>query len=158
MNISWQTWTKFTVKYLCTIEVSRNRLIDWSVGHWSQPQCPSFFPEVQKLQTFILLTECWVFNVECWSSRVWLSNCILEIITWPMKESKFQEFQEAWPIKQEKDQTWIRQYQSKDNKGKGLETSVILYQTCSHRLPHRAVFLVFPEIALLCASTSFDYC
>ena len=65
-GLSWQTWTKFTVKYLCTIEVSRNRLIDWSVGHWSQPQCPSFFPEVQKLQTFILLTECWVFNVECW--------------------------------------------------------------------------------------------
>ena len=75
-----------------------------------------------------------------------------------MKESKFKEFQEAWSMKQEKDQTWIRQYQSKDNKGKGLETSVILYQPCSHRLPHRAVFLVFPEIALLCASTSFDYC
>ena len=29
------------------------------------------------------------------SSCVWLSNCIPEIITWPMKESKFQEFQEA---------------------------------------------------------------
>ena len=78
------------------------------------------------------------------SSCVWLSNCILEIITWPMKESKFQEFQEAWTMKQEKDQTWIRKWQSKDNKGKGLETLVILYQPCSHRLPHRDCVSCFP--------------
>ena len=80
------------------------------------------------------------------SSRVWLSNCILEIITWPMKESKFQEFQEAWSMKQEKDQTWIRKWQSKDNKGKGLETFVILYQPCSHRPPHKGYVSCFPAL------------
>ena len=40
-----------------------------------------------------------------YSSNVWISNCIPEIITWPMKESKFQEFQGACFMKQEKDQT-----------------------------------------------------
>ena len=34
-------------------------------GHWSESQCPSFFPKAQKLQTFILLIERWVFNLEC---------------------------------------------------------------------------------------------
>ena len=34
-------------------------------GHWSESQCLSFFPEAQKLQTFILLIERWVFNLEC---------------------------------------------------------------------------------------------
>ena len=40
-----------------------------------------------------------------YSSSVWLSNCIPESITLPMKESKFQEFQGACFMKQEKDQT-----------------------------------------------------
>ena len=80
------------------------------------------------------------------SSSVWLLNCILEIITWPMKESKFQEFQETWSMKQEKDQAWIRKWQSKDNKGKGLETLVILYQPCSHRLSHKGCFSCFTAV------------
>ena len=37
-----------------------------------------------------------------------------------MKKRKFQEFQEAWPMKQENDQPWIRKEVSKKDKGKGL--------------------------------------
>ena len=35
-------------------------------GDGSESQSPSLFPVVQKIQTFILLNECWVFNLECW--------------------------------------------------------------------------------------------
>ena len=35
-------------------------------GHGSEYQCPSLFLAVQKIQTLILLNECWVFNLECW--------------------------------------------------------------------------------------------
>ena len=135
------------MKNLCTVEVSRIRLIDWSIGHWSQSQCHSLFPECRIYKPVLssLSVEYSILSFGN-SSSVWLSNCILEIITWPMKESKFQEFQETWSMKQEKDQAWIRKWQSKDNKRKGLETLVILYQPCSHRLSHKGCFSCFTAV------------
>ena len=78
------------------------------------------------------------------SSCVLLSNCIPEIITWPMKESKIQEFQKTWSVTQEKEHRYIIKYQSKDNRGKGLETFLIFYQPCSHRIPHKGCVSCFP--------------
>ena len=105
-------------------------------AHPSSPRCRNYEPLFSSLSVEYSVLSVW------YSSSVWLSNCIPEIITWPMKESKFQEFQEAWSMKQEKDQTWIRKWQSKDNKGRGLETFVIFYQPCSHRLPNKGCFLL----------------
>ena len=52
-------------------EVSRNRLIDWIIGHWSlasgdwsQSQCPFLSPEVQKEKN--LYSSHWVLSVEYW--------------------------------------------------------------------------------------------
>mgnify|MGYP006996382009 CR=1 FL=1 len=131
--------------FLCTVEVSRNRLTDWITDQNlsalpSSPRCTNYKPLFSSLSV-----ENSVLSVGN-SSRVWLSNCLLEIITWPMKESKFQEFQETWSMKQEKDQAWIRKWQSKDNKRKGLETLVILYQPCSHRLSHKGCFSCFTAV------------
>ena len=65
-------------------------------GHWSESQCLSLFPEGRNYKPLFssLSVEYSILSV-WYSSSVWLSNCIPEIITWPMKESKFQEFQEA---------------------------------------------------------------
>ena len=54
------------------------------------------------------------------------------------------EFEETWYMKQEKKQTWIRKYQSKDSQGKGLEAFLILSQPCSRRLPHKGCVSCFP--------------
>ena len=37
-----------------------------AIGDWFESQCPSLFPEVQKLHTFIVLIECWVLRNERW--------------------------------------------------------------------------------------------
>ena len=37
-----------------------------AIGDWFESQCPSLFPEVQKLHTFIVLNECWVLRNERW--------------------------------------------------------------------------------------------
>ena len=55
----------------------------------SSPRCRNYKPLFSLLSAEYLILSVW------YSSSVWLSNCIPEIITWPMKESKFQEFQEA---------------------------------------------------------------
>ena len=80
------------------------------------------------------------------SSGVWLSNCIPEIITWPMKESKFQEFQEAWSVKQEKEQTWIRKYQSKDNKKRAWRLSYIVSTLFPQATPQGLCYLLSLEL------------
>ena len=36
------------------------------IGHWFGSQCPSLFPEVQKLYNLIVLIECWVLRNERW--------------------------------------------------------------------------------------------
>ena len=68
----------------------------------SSPRCRNYEPLFSSLSVEYSILSVW------YSSSVWLSNCIPEIITWPMKQNTFQEFQEACFMKQEKDQTWKR--------------------------------------------------
>ena len=68
----------------------------------SSPRCRNYEPLFSSLSVEYSVLSVW------YSSSVWLSNCIPEIITWPMKQNTFQEFQEACFMKQEKDQTWKR--------------------------------------------------
>ena len=60
------------------------------IGHWSESEGPSLFPKVPKYKPLFSSPR---VEYSIWSvgnsSAVWLSNCIPEIITWPMKESKF---------------------------------------------------------------------
>ena len=41
-------------------------IVSLAIGDWFESQCPSLFPEVQKLHTFIVLNECWVLRNERW--------------------------------------------------------------------------------------------
>ena len=85
-----------------------------ATGHWpvvtdlslSALSSPQRYRKKKPL-FFSLSIKCWVLSVGNLST-VWFLRCALETIMWPMKESEFQEFQEAWSMKQDKDQTWIR--------------------------------------------------
>ena len=85
-----------------------------AAGHWPVVTAPSLSalssPQrygKYKPLFFSLSINCWILSVGD-SSAVWFLYFAPETVTWPMKESKFQEFQEAWSMKQDKDQTWIR--------------------------------------------------
>ena len=130
------------------VQVSIKRLMEGIIGHWSESQCPSLFCEVRNYKpSFSSLSVEYSISSVGNSSGVWLSNCIPEIITWPMKESKFQEFQEAWSVKQEKEQTWIRKYQSKDNKKRAWRLSLYCISLAPTGYPTRAMFLAFSAAA-----------
>ena len=64
-----------------------------------------------------------------------------------MKESKFQDFQKIWSMKQEKEQTWIRKYQSKDNKKRAWRLSLYCINLVPTGYPTRAMLIAFPGAA-----------
>ena len=53
-------------KYLCTVEVSRNRLIDWSIGVWSLIwiSVPVLLP--RGAETTNLYSPHWVLSIQSW--------------------------------------------------------------------------------------------
>ena len=148
-------------KYLCTVEVSRNRLLDWSigVGHWSESQCPSLFPEMQKLWTFILLIECWVFSFEC---LVLLQCVVIELysrnhhLTYETEYiSRVSGGLLQWNRKRLK--------HGKDNNSQKTTRErawrLLLYciSLAPTGYPTGTVFLAFQAAVLLCGSISLDY-
>ena len=86
---------------------------------------------------------------------------ILWVVSWLHKERKFREFQEAWAMKQDKDQIRIKcmnnKIKVKRGQVKGLETLLILSQPRSHETG--TVFVVFLQLlcsVVLCLSTYFN--
>ena len=80
-----------------------------AAGHWPVVTAPSLSAlsspqRYGKYKPLFSSLNMYVGN----SCSVWFSSCLKEINSSPMKKRKFQEFQEAWPMKQENDQPWIR--------------------------------------------------
>ena len=133
------------MKYLCPVEVSSNRFIDWIICHWSESQCPSVIPKVQNLQTCIVLTECGVFNTEFWQ---FLQCMVIKLYSgnhhltyereqiWRVSGGLVHETGKVSNTDKKMTVFWLQ--------GKGLEISVILYQPCSHRLPKKGYVSFFP--------------
>ena len=84
----------------------RNRLIDWIIGHRWLMSISVPFSLLRGAITTNLYSPFWVFvlviPVLCFSC------CLMKIIFSSVKGSKLQKFQEAWSMKQENDQLWIR--------------------------------------------------
>ena len=53
-------------KYLCTVEVSRNRLIDWSIGVWSLIWISVPVPLPRDAETMNLYSPHWVLSIQFW--------------------------------------------------------------------------------------------
>ena len=134
-------------------------LIDWVIGHWPELQCPSFFPEVQKLQTFILLTECWVFNLECWQfllcvviklysryHHLTYEREYISRVSGGLGDGNKKRIKHGWDNNSQK---------TTRERARSLSLCCIsLAPTVYHT---RAELLAFPAVALLCGSASFDY-
>ena len=53
-------------KYLCTVEVSRNRLLDWSIGVWSLIWISVPVPLPRDAETMNLYSPHWVLSIQSW--------------------------------------------------------------------------------------------
>ena len=129
------------------------------IGHWSESQYPSLFRKVQKIQTFILLTECWVFNLECWQFllcmvvKLYSGNHHLAYereqisrVSGGLGNGNRKKIKHEWDNNSQKttrERAW----------------SLLLYciSFAPTGYPTRAELLAFPAVAFLCGSTSFDY-
>ena len=58
------TCTRFTMKYLCTVEVSRKILIEWIIGLWSLIWISVPFPLPQGADTTNLWSPHWVLSIQ----------------------------------------------------------------------------------------------
>ena len=58
------TCTKFTMKYLCAVEVSRNRRFDWIIDHWSWIWISVPFPLPYGPENTNLHSPQWVLSIQ----------------------------------------------------------------------------------------------
>ena len=126
-------------------------------GHWSESQCPSLFPEMQKLWTFILLIECWVFNLEC---LVFLQCVVIELYSRNHHLTYETEYisrvsggllhETGKGSNMEKIITVKRQ----QGEGPGDFCSILCFHPTSS---FTSAVTWFPAVALLRGSTSFDF-
>ena len=81
------------------------------------------------------------------SSWVLLSNCIPDIITWPMKESKFQEFRRHGPRNKKRNtDAWYNTSQKTIGE-RAWRLSLYCISLAPTGYPTRSVFLAFPAAA-----------
>ena len=131
------------------------------IVHWSLiwVSAPIPLPRVQKIQTFILLTECWVFNLECWQfllcvviklysryHHLTYEREYISRVSGGLGDGNKKRIKHGWDNNSQK---------TTRERARSLSLCCIsLAPTVYHT---RAELLAFPAVALLCGSASFDY-